>query len=110
VPTPTREPLRPIELPHRVFRADDNEEWIAREGGLTAAGNGGPRAPLLLLVFARAVEPDRALREHLLAGRRLADLSEDELADALAASRAFRADHDREEVFPDTRKRGGKGL
>ena len=109
VPTPSREPLRPIELPHRAFSAA-GDEWIAREGGMTAAGNGGPRAPLLLLVFARAAEPERSLREHLLAGRRLADLSDDELADALAAARPFREERDRREVFPDTRKRGGKGL
>ena len=108
VDVPPREPLRPVELPFRSLRAGD-EEWNAREGGLTASGRGSP-APLLLLFFARADDPEHAVRELLVAGRRLDDLSDDELIEALGRARPFREERERLEVFPDTRKRGSKGI
>jgi hypothetical protein len=82
-----------------------------REGGLSVSGEGsGPRAPLVLLLFARAAEPDQVVRELLVAARRLADLGDDELVDALARARPYREERERQEVFPDTRKRGSKGI
>jgi hypothetical protein len=68
------------------------------------------RAPLLHLIFALASEPERPLRELLVPGRALADLTDEELLELLAAARPYRDRHDRQEVFPDTRKKGGKGM
>jgi hypothetical protein len=48
--------------------------------------------------------------EVLIAGRRLADLSDDELLAARARARPFHEERERQEVFPDTRKRGSKGI
>jgi hypothetical protein len=105
-----REPPRPIEVPFRALAAAQ-EQWVVREGGQSLSGEGsGSRAALILLVFARAAEPERTLREQLVAARRLQDLSDDELLDALARSRPFREEGARREVFPDTRKRGSKGI
>lgn len=105
-----REPPRPIELPFRTVRSGD-EDWLVREGGLTAAGHGvGRRAPLMMLLFARAADPDRLVRETLVPAKRMDELSEDELVDALGRARPFREERERQEVFPDTRKRGSKGI
>ena len=105
-----RDPLRPIELPTRAIQ-QGGEEWVVRESGRTSAGVGrDTRAPLLHLIFARAGEPERPLRECLAPGRGIADLTDDELADLLARARPYQEHHDRQEVFPDTRKKGGKGM
>jgi hypothetical protein len=107
-PPPPRAPAPPP--PFRTLEVGE-ERWIAREGGLTAAGQGaGPRAPLLLVVFARADEPELPVRELMIAARRLDDVSDDELVVALGRARPFRLDLERQEVFPDTRKRGSKGI
>jgi hypothetical protein len=93
-----------------TLRAGD-EEWIVREGGLGASGQGGgPRASLLLLLLARADDPDRLVGEVLVAARRLDELSDEQLVDAIARARPYREDGERQEVFPDTRKRGSKGI
>ncbi len=108
-PTP-RDPLASAELPWRTIRAG-SEDWVIREAGRTASGTGGDsRAPLVLLFFARAEEPERPLRELLTGAGRLHDFTDDYLIDLLAASRPVRPEQDRQEVFPDTRKRGGKGM
>lgn len=110
VNTAAREPLRPVERSHRTIRGADGE-WIVCEGGLAGSGTGsGPRAPLLLLFFAPATEPDRVTLELLVPARRLADLADDALVAALEAARPCREDRARHEIFPDTRKRGSKGL
>jgi hypothetical protein len=110
VAPPPRDPPAPIELPFRAFHAGD-AEWIVREVGRAAAGTGmQSRAPLTLLFFALATDPDQSLREVLTAAGRLDDLSDAQLVELLATSRPFRHEQDRQEVFPDTRKRGGKGM
>ena len=92
------------------MRAGD-EDWIVREGGRTASGSGAdPRAPLLLLFFARAAEPDVIVRELLTPGHRLNDLTDAELVGLVARARPQRVDRERREVFRGTRKGGGQGL
>ena len=82
-----------------------------REAGRTSAGVGkDPRAPLLHLIFALASEPERPLREQLTPGRGMAELTDDELLELLSRARPYQDRRDRQEVFPDTRKKGGKGM
>lgn len=89
----------------------DGEEWVVREGGRLSAGIGrDTRAPLLHLIFARAAEPERPLRELLTQGRALADLADAELPELLARARPYRERQERQEVFPDTRRKGGRGM
>ncbi len=102
-----RDPLRPIELPSRAFEME-GEAWLVRESGRISAGVGrATRAALLHLVFALASAPERPLRELLTEGRALAELGEEELTVLLARARPYR---ERQEVFPNTRKKGGKGM
>ena len=82
-----------------------------REGGRTSTGVGrSVRAPLLHLIFALGADPERPLKEVLTTGLGIADLTEDELTELLAKARPYHEHHDRQEVFPDTRKKGGKGM
>jgi hypothetical protein len=105
-----RDPLRPVELPSRTIERA-GESWIAREGGRTSAGVGmDTRAPLLHLIFALEADPERPLKELLTQGLGMADLSDDELLELLGRARPYQERHDRQEVFPDTRKKGGKGM
>jgi hypothetical protein len=62
------------------------------------------------LIFARGAEPERSLREVLTPGRGIAELTDDELLDLLDGARPYQERRDRQEVFPDTRKKGGKGM
>jgi hypothetical protein len=68
------------------------------------------RAPLLHLVFALTSDPEHPVREVLTPGHAIADLTDDELLELLARARPYQARQDRQEVFPDTRKKGGKGM
>ena len=105
-----RDPLRLLELPSRALAWDD-QSWVVREGGRSSAGIGrSVRAPLLHLTFALAAEPDRLVKEVLTAGRGMADLSDDELIELLGRARPYEPPQERQEVFPDTRKKGGKGM
>ena len=105
-----RDPLRPIELPSRAFEME-GEAWLVRESGRISAGVGrATRAALLHLVFALASAPERPLRELLTEGRALAELGEEELPVLLARARPYRERQERQEVFPNTRKKGGKGM
>ena len=98
-----------MEVPSRTVRGGE-EEWVVREGGRTASGRGpDPRAQLLLLLFARGAEPDQPIRELLICGERLDELTDEDLIALLGRARPYRTDRDRQEVFPDTRKKGGKG-
>ena len=116
-PTPARQGLDPPPRqirgaggPSRVFQAGE-EEWAVRESGSTASGRGtDPRVLLVLLFFASGAEPDRPIREILIPERGLDELTDQELIVLLERARPFRTDQDRKEVFPDTRKKGGKGL
>ena len=105
-----RDPLRPIELPSRAFEME-GEAWLVRESGRISAGVGrATRAALLHLVFALASAPERPLRELLTEGRALAELGEEELPVLLARTRPYRERQERQEIFPNTRKKGGKGM
>ena len=105
-----RDPPQPIELPSRSIEVE-GEGWVVREGGRLSAGVGRDTpAPLLHLVFARAADPERPALETLAPGRALDELSELELGDLLARARPYRERHERREVFPDTRRKGGKGM
>lgn len=115
-PTPVRKAMgperveEPPEAPTVPFRHGE-EEWVARVVGraLTGLPPDPGRAPLLLLSFARADAPDEPVLEAVRVGRRLDDLSEDDLSDALAAARPHRGDQwERGELFPDTRKDRGR--
>jgi hypothetical protein len=90
----------------------DGEGWEVWEGGRTGArmGNTGTGAPLLHLIFARAAEPGRPLRELLTTGNGIAHLEDAELVELLASARAYQERQGRREVFPDTRRKGGKGM
>ena len=68
------------------------------------------RVPLVLLLFARGAEPDRPIREILIPGRGLDELTDQELIVLLGRARPYRTDQDPQELFPDTRKKGGKRL
>lgn len=105
-----RGPLQPVEVPTRAFTAA-GEEWIAAEVGRSASGSGrDPSAPLLLLTFARAAHPESPMLEILVPGRALEALADAELEQLLGRARPPRAARERQEVFPDTRRKGGRGL
>ena len=105
-----RDPPAPIQTPLRPL-AIEGVEWIVREAGRSSSGIGmDSPAALVLLWFCRAADPDRPEREILTPARRLDDLADLELEQLFGASRPFRAPAERQEVFPDTRKRGGKGM
>jgi len=117
-PTPVRQGLEPArqdrfrnaEVPSRVFQGGE-EEWAVRESGWMASGRGSDtRVPMVLLLFARRAEPDQPIQEILISGRGLEELTDQELSVLLGRSRPYRADQGRKEVFPDMRKKGGKGL
>lgn len=116
-PTPARSreaprPRGPVPLVEARSRGLDlgGEQWIVRESGRTSSGAGGDaRAPLLHLVFLRAADPERPARELLGCGHTIDDLTDDELAGLFARARPYRDREERREVFPDTRKKGGKG-
>ena len=118
IPTPVRQGFEPPPRdqtrgaggPSRAFQAGE-EEWAVRESGRTAAGRGtDSRVPLVLLFFASGDEPDRPIREILIPEQGLEELTNEELIVLLERARPYRTDQDRKEVFPDTRKKGGKGL
>jgi hypothetical protein len=99
-----------VELPSRTIERGE-ESWIVREAGRSSAGVGmATRAPLLHLVFALGAEPERPLRELLTPGRGISDLGDDDLVELLARARPYQERQERQEVFPDTRKKGGKGM
>ena len=101
---------RAIEAPSRSLEVN-GEEWIVTEGGSTSSARGTEsRAHLILLLFARAAEPDQPVREVLTAVPGLDELGDDELIHLLARARAYRVVQERSEVFPDTRKKGQKGF
>ena len=117
-PTPVRQGIEPArqdrfrnaEVPSRVFQGGE-EEWAVRESGWMASGRGSDtRGPMVLLLFARRAEPDQPIQEILISGRGLDELTDQELSVLLGRSRPYRADQGRKEVFPDMRKKGGKGL
>ena len=117
IPTPVRQGLEPhprdqirgAEGRSRAFQAGE-EEWAVRVSGRTASGRGtDPRVPLVLLFFASGAEPDRPIREILVPGRGLEELTDQELIVLLGRARPYRTDQGRKEVFPDTRMKGGKG-
>lgn len=108
---PRPEPVRaavlsvepPPEPPSVRFRAQ-GVEWLARVAGSAASGGApGTGAPLVLLRFARAEDPERPLREILRVGRGLADLTDGELADLLARARSVAAPPQPGELFSETR-------
>ena len=101
-----RGPAQPIEIPFRAFTAAE-EAWIAYEGGRSVSGLGA--APLLLVQFAKEVEPGRLLREILTPGRALDDLADKELIRLLARSRLYEERRERREVFPEASRKGGRG-
>lgn len=110
VEQPSREPPAPIETPLLPLTIG-GEQWIVREAGRTSSGIGmDSPAALVLLLFCRADDPDRPEREVLAPARRLDDLADAELEQLFGRSRPFRAPGERQEVFPDTRKRGGRGM
>lgn len=115
-PTPVRQAMEaereeppPVEAPSlRFFRED--EEWIVRVEGRTTSGRREDAgAPLLLLSFARAEDPDRRLREVVGAGRTLEALGPDQLGRLLDASRPYREDWQGSELFPETRRDRSSG-
>ena len=100
-PGPPRS-AQPIEISFRAFTAAE-EAWIAYEGGRSFSGLGA--VPLLLVQFAKEVEPGQLLRETLTHGRALDDLAEEELIRLLARSRAY---EERREVFSEASRKGGR--
>ena len=109
-PPAARAPLREIEVRSRPLVVA-GVEWIVNEGGRAASGRAGdPRAALTLLVFVRASEPGTPVSEILAPIFGLDDASDDELAALLARARPFRGLSGRSEVFPDTRRKGAKGM
>ena len=105
-----RGPVPLVEVRSRALEFG-GERWIVRESGRTSSGTGGDaRAPLLHLVFIRAADPERPARELLACGHTIDDLTDDELAGLFARARPYRDREGRREVFPDTRKKGGKGI
>lgn len=115
-PTPVRQAMEaereeppPLEPPSlRFFRED--EEWIVRVEGRTSSGRReDPGAPLLLLSFARAEDPDRRLREVVGIGRSLEALTPGELGRLLDASRPFQEEWEGGELFPETRRDRSSG-
>lgn len=115
-PTPVRQAMEaereeppPVEAPSlRFFRED--EEWIVRVEGRTRSGRREDAgAPLLLLSFARAEDPDRRLREAVGIGRSLETLTPGELGRLLDASRPYREEWEGSELFPETRRDRSSG-
>jgi hypothetical protein len=101
--------LRAIDVRSRPILSE-GEEWIASEAGRTSSGRGSDsRASLLLVLFARAAEPEQPVREALTTVPDLDHLGDEELAALLQRARPFRAVQERSEVFPDTRRKGQKG-
>lgn len=82
-------------------------EWIARLAGVSASGRARPGAgaPLMLITFARANEPDVVLFELLDVGRSLDALGSDQLAELMARARPLRPSKEPEDIFSDTRAR-----
>ena len=105
---PPRDQIRGAEGPPRAFQAG-GEEWVVSESGRTVSGRGtDPRVLLVLLFFAAGTDPDRPIREILIPERGLEELTDQELIVLLGRARPYRTDQDRKEVFPGTRKKGGK--
>jgi hypothetical protein len=68
----------------------------------------GAQAPLILIVFAHADEPDVPLLEVLAVGRDVGSLEPEELADLLSRARPFVRVPARQALFTETRV-GKKG-
>ena len=97
-PTPVREMMGrdpasdavQVELPRRVFGAEE-QEWVVTVVGTSVTGApSDPGAPLLHLHFARAEEPDTPLRQLLTVGRDIEDLFDEELRQLLQRARPLR--------------------
>jgi hypothetical protein len=99
-----REEEPPPPRPSRSFTVD-GEEWIATAVGRTSAGfDHDARAPLLLLSFARADDPDEPVREGYQVARELDAVPWERLREALRRSRPWEADWEGSALFPGTRK------
>ena len=112
-PTPVRdtvesripEPTALEDLPSRVLTSE-GVEWIVRLSGRTSTGSvSDPGAPLLHLTFCRVRDPQLAVRETLLPGRSLDQLSEADLSDALSSARSTSGAGSDSDVAPGTRRR-----
>ena len=85
-------------------------EWIAKGVGRGASGTARDRTvPLVLVIFARADDPERPLREGWFVGRHLDRASEDELGELLVSARPARSPDEPREIFSDTRLRKKDG-
>lgn len=115
-PTPVRQAMEvereeppPVEPPSLRFLRED-EEWIVRVEGRTRSGRREDAgAPLLLLSFARAEDPERRLREAVGIGRTLESLTPGDLGRLLDASRPYREEWEGTELFPETRRDRSSG-
>jgi hypothetical protein len=94
------EPL--VESPVREITVQGTGWTASVEGRARVRAGGGAGAPLLLVVF-RAEGRDPL--EALVVGRRLEELPEERLVDALAAARPHRPDADPPPFFEGTRPR-----
>lgn len=109
-PRSVREGLAPatskapeIEMPERTVEVE-GVEWRVTEAGRAGAGTGGRSSvPLLLLVF----RTDRAddVRESMVVGSSLSDLSEEALRTGLNRSRPHRKPDETRPFFEDTHQR-----
>jgi hypothetical protein len=70
------------------FFESDGETWVVREVGQTRSGTGSDSgAPLLLLEFARSIDPEKPLRKNLAVATSLDALGDEELGELLQRSR-----------------------
>jgi hypothetical protein len=85
------------------------ESWIARVEG--RGGSGGARdsgTPLLFLSFSPAEDPGSPRFEALCVARRLADLTEAHLLDALRGAVPYQSDWQRKGLFSETHRGGSR--
>src|SRR5688572_9629574 len=101
------EPSSPAPVAPTVCFTDDGTEWIARVAGFAASGRGRPGsgAPLVLVMFARAEDPDRPSLEVLHVGRGLESLDDAALKELRSRARPAPSASEREDIFSDTRAR-----
>jgi hypothetical protein len=85
----------------------EGSEWIARVAGVSASGRARPGAgaPLVLISFARATEPDFVVLELLEVGRGLDDMNADQLDELIRRARPPLPSKEPEDIFSDTRAR-----
>ena len=114
MPTPVRammgasESLLPSDPDESLAAIEiEGDRWIALALGSTRSGTVRDRgAPLLLIGFARAEQPDVCVREALGVAETVAELGSHELADLFARSRPYRpADTGHDDPVP-TKARG----